>query len=319
MGKHYLRKDKTCENCGHIVEIAYCSNCGQKNTETRQPFSHLVTHFIEDFTHYDSAFWKTIKYLMFHPAKLTKEYLAGKRQVYVAPVKLYIFVSFITFFLPGLIPSIEKAHKVSIEEKINTKQNVIISGLNTESLESPMTYSSLKEMDSIEKIKPKELRLNAFEYNLGKRLLKLYAHNTPEEVSKKHLKGIFHNVPKALFLYLPVFAFCLWLFHGKKRWYFFDHGIFTLHYFSFLLLTFLIIISLLRLSLYNDLYMLISFCISILLMICQILYFFAAHKRMYNENWIINITKSIALFIVNSTLIIFTFIILMYVTMYTLH
>jgi hypothetical protein len=30
---------------------------------------------------------------------------------------------------------------------------------------------------------------------------------------------------------MPIFF--LWLFHNKKRWYYFDHGIFTLHYFSF--------------------------------------------------------------------------------------
>jgi hypothetical protein len=30
---------------------------------------------------------------------------------------------------------------------------------------------------------------------------------------------------------MPIFAFS-WLFHNKKRYYF-DHGIFTLHYFSF--------------------------------------------------------------------------------------
>ncbi|MUH01774.1 DUF3667 domain-containing protein [Scytonema sp. UIC 10036] len=33
---------------------------------------------------------------------------AGKRQAYVAPVKLYIFISFITFFLPSLLPSSEE-------------------------------------------------------------------------------------------------------------------------------------------------------------------------------------------------------------------
>lgn len=331
MGKHYLRKDKTCENCGHTVEIAYCSNCGQKNTETRQSFGHLVTHFIEDFTHYDGAFWKTLKYLMFRPAKLTKEYLAGKRQIYVAPVKLYIFVSFITFFLMGITPGLEKEYEetvkpkhaevthVSIEEKINTKQNVFLKSIDNQSMKSPMTYSSLKEMDSIEKIKPKELRLNAFEYNLGKRLLKLYSHNTPEEVSKKLLRGVGHNVPKALFLYLPIFAFFLWLFHGKKRWYFFDHSIFTLHYFSFLLLSFLGVFFLLRLTINSEFFLMIAIYITFLIMLGQVIYFFIAHKRMYNESWIINIVKSIALFIINFCLITFIYIMLMYITMYTLH
>jgi hypothetical protein len=94
----HLRANKECLNCGYTVDRAYCSNCGQKNTETRQPFLHLFAHFIEDLTHYDGAFWKTIKHLLFRPARLTKEYLQGKRQTYVPPVKLYIFISFVTFF-----------------------------------------------------------------------------------------------------------------------------------------------------------------------------------------------------------------------------
>lgn len=93
-----LRKDKTCQNCFHVVENKFCPNCGQKNTETRQSFAHLFTHFVEDFTHYDNAFWTTIKNLLFKPGLLTKEYLSGKRQRFVPPVKLYIFVSFVTFF-----------------------------------------------------------------------------------------------------------------------------------------------------------------------------------------------------------------------------
>jgi hypothetical protein len=35
---------------------------------------------------------------------------------------------------------------------------------------------------------------------------------------------------------MPIFASLLWLFI-TKRWYYFDHGIFTLHYFSLFLLT----------------------------------------------------------------------------------
>ncbi|WP_228372498.1 DUF3667 domain-containing protein [Chryseobacterium daeguense] len=70
-----LREEKDCLNCGHLVEERFCPHCGQENTQTRQPFHYLFTHFVEDFTHYDGQFWKTMKYLLFRPGKLTKEYL----------------------------------------------------------------------------------------------------------------------------------------------------------------------------------------------------------------------------------------------------
>ena len=99
MSKEKLRIDKNCLNCQQTVKHRYCPHCGQENTEITKSFHHLFTHFFEDLTHYDSSFWKTIIYLFFKPAALTKEYLSGKRLSFLAPIRLYIFISFITFFL----------------------------------------------------------------------------------------------------------------------------------------------------------------------------------------------------------------------------
>ena len=119
MSKSPLRKDKTCLSCRHVVENRYCPNCGQENIDTRKTFHHLFIHFFEDLTHYENAFWKTIKNLYFKPASLTKEYLSGKRLSYLAPVRLYIFISFVTFFLIAVIPSNEDAF-------INANQNITV-------------------------------------------------------------------------------------------------------------------------------------------------------------------------------------------------
>ena len=62
-----LRDDKTCLNCGREVIDRFCAHCGQENVEPRQPFLRLITHFFEDFTHYDGQFWKTIRALVFSP------------------------------------------------------------------------------------------------------------------------------------------------------------------------------------------------------------------------------------------------------------
>lgn len=99
MNRRNLRVDQTCLNCGHSVEEQYCPNCGQENTEAKQPFHYLFSNFFENFTSYESQFWKTIYDLLFSPGTLTKEYSQGKRKQYVPPVKLYIFISFLTFFM----------------------------------------------------------------------------------------------------------------------------------------------------------------------------------------------------------------------------
>lgn len=322
MGSHHLRQDPTCENCGYKVEIVYCSNCGQKNVETRQSFAHLVSHFAEDFTHYDAAFWKTIKYLLFRPGRLTVEYLDGKRQRYVPPVKLYIFISFLAFLIPGLLPDAGKNTagvnpgagnaaenaKKGASPKVTTDvyENVWFPDIETNGdgkfiIENPLQYQSVQEMDSIEKRKPRELQLSSLERKLAERLIERYHHNTPREVGEKFGESFIHAVPKAIFLYMPVFGFWLWLLHGKRRWLFFDHGIFTLHYFAFLLLC-TIIITLISFAMDcfgNKTLKDVLVLLILALVVYCIVYFYKAHRRLYRESKMVNFTKSSSLFFVN--------------------
>ena len=342
MSKQKLRDDHECQNCGHTVEKTYCPNCGQKNTETRQSFWHLFTHFIEDLTHYDGAFWKTIKYLLFRPARLTKEYLDGRRLAYVPPVKLYIFISFITFFLPAILPDTSDttdsaADKQTSEVKqdsileykrprLDSMEDVYPNFLDLDTayiIENPMTYTSIRQMDSIENLKPDSLKLDAIDYKMGKKMIHLYKKNTPEQVGEKFAYAYMNNIPKVIFIYMPLFAFWLWLVHGKKRWYFFDHGIFTLHYFAFLLLTVTFMILLIKLTsaIYDpEGYIgMTVFFLMVGIVIWQVYYFYRAHRKMYRESWIVNSFKSTMLFFINIICIIFILVIAGFVTLYNLH
>jgi hypothetical protein len=110
------------------------------------------------------------------------------------------------------------------------------------------------------------------------------------------------SLPKALFIYLPVFAFILWLFHDKKKWWYFDHGVFTLHYFSFLLICTLVMsfISLLD-DKVDNLITQIFFGISVLAIILySMIYFFIAHHRVYQTKKRITILKGLLIFGINS-------------------
>lgn len=306
MAEH-LRHDKECENCGYPeVTMAYCPKCGQKNVETRQSFVHLITHFAEDFTHYDGAFWKTIKYLLFRPAKLTKEYLEGKRQAYVPPVKLYIFISFVTFLIMALsTDTIAEAETETANEpdiKI-AGMNFNFVGINREGIDTlniDRPVMTIKSLDSLRALpKADEEHISQVEYWLGKAAVKTAEGN----ISGEKIREIaIHTFPKVLFIYMPIFAFWLWLFHGKKRWYFFDHGIFTLHYFSLLLLVWvinhLIIWPFAYFLSHRAFNWLMVLCATILLGYC-FFYFFRAHRLMYGETRAVSRLKGLALFIIN--------------------
>ncbi len=389
MSKKLIRQDKTCLNCRHVVENKFCPNCGQENSDTRKTFHHLFIHFFEDLTHYENAFWRTIKNLLFKPSELTKEYLSGKRLSYLAPVRLYIFISFLSFFVISLFPdkiiNLDKIIKENKNEKAKieifdkndglgvTKKSVFKtedSYYNYDSIKKeedkkkPLSkeeqeikrilestkisestkdtlnkiledkiakknttekdffnfdnFNTIRELDSIKKFGKGEDKIDDLEYYFFKKLLLVKENNTKEEIFEKAKVSLVNNFPKVLLIYMPIFALFLWLFHGKKRWYYFDHGIFTLHYFSFLLLIYLgIFVStrLLALFIENNVITFISKAIQWVGYLWAFYYFFPAHHRFYGETRWISFFKSTSLFFIN---MFFITIILVFFFLYTL-
>src|SRR5437764_982171 len=105
-----------CPSCGNAASGRYCVNCGE-DLDARIPRAHhyILAH-IADFAMLDSRIVRTIPALLFKPGLLTKEYLAGRRRHYLAPSRLYLFISIVMFFLIG-----NMAHnKLVSGEKSNT-------------------------------------------------------------------------------------------------------------------------------------------------------------------------------------------------------
>lgn len=300
MSHSKIRKDKRCLNCGYFVAERFCPKCGQENVETRQRFHYLFVHFLQDFVHYDSKFWHTIKSLLLPTAKLTKDYLAGKRKSQVNPVQLYIFISFVVFFVPHILPDSDehsekhKAKKESSEENFfNANDSISLFGLEN--------IRNIEDLDSLQQALPKEERLSVYEYLVSKKILALKQTKNQKEKLRETLK---HNFSKAIFLYMPIFAFWLWLFHSKKKWLYFDHGIYTLHYFSFILLTILlyIIVNWLLSFFHTE----IPSLITVVMFAYFIYYFFHSHRRIYLETKAVSRLTCTALFFIN-TIFIFIF------------
>ena len=336
MPRSPLRKDKTCLNCNYVVENRFCPNCGQENTDTRKTFHHLFVHFFEDLTHYENSFWKTIRNLIFKPAALTKEYLSGKRLSYLAPVRLYIFISFVTFFIIAVFPT-NKDELVNIDQNVTTKvkdkdgkmvdsviskKKISLSELlkqqegaqkkqhltNEQKNENFLNfgYKNIRELDSFQKYGTGDDKLSDFEYSIAKKALVVKSKHTQKELWDKFTEEAMHNIPKTLFIYMPMFALVLWLFHSKRRWYYFDHGIFTLHYFSFLLLSILLVFifkKTMNCFVENGFTTFITGAGITVANIWMFYYFFPAHHRFYGETRLMSLLKSIAMLFINFILL----------------
>lgn len=324
MKKQKLRDDKTCQNCGAEVPKTFCPECGQKNTETRKTFYALFADFITSFVNYDNSFWRTTRDMFTSPGKLTKEYLAGRRKSYVNPVKLYLFASFMAFFIPVLMEYVDSLVNPKPEGVIETpkKRAVEISPIEDAgyiyfrsapknekgekekpTIDPLLDYgwvSSIAQLDSIHYSRPKSERISQGKY-YGKKFKFFMKEKVGSESQQTKInRFIEDNLPKVLFLYMPVFAFFLWLFHNKKKWYYFDSGVFTLHFFSL----FLLVIAALTILSYvfedwlgwddlNDFITLIGiFYITF--------FFFRANRNFYGESRAVSNLKATALFFINT-------------------
>ncbi len=91
---------KYCRTCNSPLGGLFCSNCGEKDFDKNDyTIKKFISQTIDVFTHFDGKFFRSMKYLLFYPGKLTVEYLAGRRVMLMKPVQLYILMAVAFFFL----------------------------------------------------------------------------------------------------------------------------------------------------------------------------------------------------------------------------
>jgi len=92
-----------CPNCATEISGPFCPTCGQEQKELKKYVWTIAGEFFEDVFTADSRASRTLFALVFRPGHLTAEYFAGRRARYVAPVRLYLIISFMFFILLPLL------------------------------------------------------------------------------------------------------------------------------------------------------------------------------------------------------------------------
>ena len=332
-----------CKNCSTEIEGQFCHFCGQRYHDHKESFGELAYEFVSDFLHFDSRFFKTVLPLIFQPGKLTKSYNEGKQRSQFHPIRLYLFSSFVYFFLFFYFTNLED--KFEGENNTNPAAFIIDSAKNAISKDSLMHESfnklNLPDKDKILADTPKAntnpdkkvfVTLQdsnaqyAFTVNSYLDSL-LQKRTTPEAYLKQQkvmsnekkdgyltriitirilkisLKGdegkkeffnkltetFLHNIPKALFFLLPLFAFFLkLLYFRKKQFYYVDHAILSLHYFSLIFILLILSNYILDAIFGTGIFTFLAF-------VWMSAYMLIAMKRLYGEKWGRTIFKFVTL------------------------
>lgn len=292
----HLRKETDCLNCGAEVKGTYCSECGQANTEPRENFKHILTHFITDYLHLDEKFFSSLKYLLFYPGYLTIQFNSGKRTKYVHPFRLYIFITIVFF----LFQSIDRKDK-----KLITKEPITLDTLGTvntvesndtlafdkgeltvsksfEAVQDTSIEQYLQRQDSL----PEDQKDNFIKRYINKK--DILAEQSGFKLSEKINETFKHNIPKMMFLILPVFALILYLLFRKKKLFYVEHFYHSVYLHSFFYL-YMLVFTLISYPFSDDW----KSYINIIVLIGLFVYLYKSLMKVYDENAISTIVKII--------------------------
>lgn len=87
-----------CENCDAPLQGEFCHQCGQSIRNPVRHAGHAIEEVFESFWHLDGRVFRTLRDLLV-PGRTALEYLAGHRQRYLPPLRIFVIMSLLAFFV----------------------------------------------------------------------------------------------------------------------------------------------------------------------------------------------------------------------------
>jgi hypothetical protein len=239
--KHKIKRRSAkniCPNCGLQMKAEYrfCPQCGQENHDFNVSMTHLMAEAIEGFLHFDSKSFHTLRTLLFKPGFLTSEFIQGRRNQYVPPVRLYIFISFLFFLLLALPAGKENRSDKENSQNLSQDFSITFYGINSLDLRG-MKQAQLDSVMQVHQIKPT--------------VINRYSIKQMARISSGNREEFIHVLRKAvsymMFVLMPVFGFFVYILHRKKEKWYIRTLVFSVHFHCFIFLTLIVCLLINRL------------------------------------------------------------------------
>jgi len=211
------RKRISCPNCDKQLkaDMNFCPNCGQENHIKRVSVSMLVSDFSSTYFSFDSKLFSSLKYLLTKPSFLSLEYLNGKIEAYLRPIRMYIFISFAFFLLNSITSTNNVLDAIDF-----TKDGKSIS---LEEVQDDINSPKLQNNED-------EKAIDAIDEFFDGKFTKIFS---DKRELNSFMSFLISKLPILIFFLIPVFGGLLYLFFYKKKYYYVDHLVFALHIQSF--------------------------------------------------------------------------------------
>lgn len=228
-----------CLNCGTPLAGKFCAECGQQNHTYSAPLRGVVEDFFGNHFGFDTKFFHSILPLLFRPGYLSREYSAGRRVRYINPLRLYIFSSLLFFFVAWAFVS---PHLMRIEGADSTRS--LTQSERQKIQDIPYLSATQKQRilnSAREKAQAKAAPADHEEDMTGTIFGRQFNMNR-EEFRTRFIHAFESNLPKLMFVFLPLVALLLKLFYIRSKRYYMEHLIFTLHNHAFVFVAMLFIL-----------------------------------------------------------------------------
>ncbi len=292
------RKGKTpplthCENCGTPLTGHFCSKCGQPAIDYRRSFRHVFIDVLDSLLNWDSKFFDTIGLLLTRPWKLTNEFLAGHRVVYLNPLRLYLLVSVLFFFVVKYAE--RRAETNSDFEPVIFDHGTEFTPNDVHEPKPDATPPIDRPGDDDEDAQGPHVLFGsdsarpqtAFEMWMQQRIEEKIGRNGSK--GKFFLHSMMENFPYMMLACVPLFAFVLKTLYIFRRVLYIDHLIYALHIHSFAYLATLVI-GFIAFGLKRGAPGFEALALFILISIA-VIQIFLSIRKVYRQGWIMSLFK----------------------------
>lgn len=260
-----------CLNCEQSLDEnhSYCPNCGQENTHQQLSIKDFVGDFMSNYFAFDSKLGRSLHHFFLRPGYLTRRYNEGKRVRYVHPMRLYLIISVLFFFLLSYLLTFQ-LQEVSLQVMAENEMSVTskADSATMEKLRENQNFAIAADtvvpqiegqVDGFQKILSwmadrrvtDEMLMDSLKIEQEMRNnedFQLFLQQSRRVVQKDmdiFIPYVLKNLPLMMFLLLPIFALYLKMLFRKKPYLYISHIIHALHIHSmaFLLLTVFLIIG----------------------------------------------------------------------------
>jgi predicted nucleic acid-binding protein len=107
-----------CPSCGASRQGRYCTACGEKflSHDDFELKHYLVEHLADECLHVDGKLPRTLRLLFTQPGALAVNYVAGRRQRFVGPLRLYVVLFLLHAFIMVVYGGLGASFPQRVEE-----------------------------------------------------------------------------------------------------------------------------------------------------------------------------------------------------------